>query len=38
MVLSPEKIHSIYQLSQIEQWAIRKIAQHLSLDRQTVRK
>jgi len=38
MVLSPAKIHSIYQLSQIEQWGIRKIAQHLGLDRQTVRK
>jgi len=38
MVLTPEQIHSIYQLSQVEQWSTRKMAHHLGLDRQTVRK
>lgn len=38
MVLKPEQIQAIYQLSQAEQWSVLKIAQHLRLDRQTVRK
>ena len=38
MVITPEQIHAIYQLSQVEQCSIRKISQQLGLDRQTVKK
>jgi transposase len=38
MVIAPEQIHAIYQLSQVEQCSIRKISQQLGLDRQTVKK